>query len=205
MRSRTENWGSSSHAGASRPAAAHTRARSPGPGIPRATSPQPQRSDFRSRSPGPGQMRARSPGPSMMQQQQQAQVTRNDSSPYPKFVPGRGQDRRGSGMEVQLSSPEGQGFYGDGPGRSRGQMMGSARPNSAYGGSYFQQQQPLPQQQGYDPHARMESHLKRERSKSLAAVGSRQDSGPGPSSGVLHYGMCALSLPTHGLVSGHGD
>ena len=212
MRSRTENWGTGSNVGGTRQSAGNLRARSPGPGIPRAASPQPQRGDFRSRSPrpgimrarspapGPGQMRARSPGPDMMQQQQQTPVSRNESSSYPKFGPGGGQERRGSGMEVQLSSSDMQRYDDGGSGRSRGQMN-NARPMSAYGGSFPQQpqMQQSQQQQGYDQRGRMDGQMRRERSKSMAAVGSRQGSEPGPPAGILHYGT--LKIPTSCALS----
>lgn len=172
------------------------RSRSPAPGmIPRATSPQPQSQYQRARSPGPGMMnRAASPGPGMMQQTGGASARPGShyraASPNPYgggATRRQGQAaRRGSGMEMQLSSPEVSRYEGSvaesGSGRSRHGMM---RPNSSFGGDRYQQQS-----QGYDGNQRAgrDVELRRERSKSLAYLPTRSEQQQPQPQQILFHG-----------------
>ena len=183
MRARTENWGTGSNASTSRPTG-NDRSRSPGPARTR-FNPSPQHQHqapaMRARSPGPSAMaRARSPGPGRQQP-----PSPNSDSPYPQIQTGRPKtsgQRPGSGMEIQLSSSDVQ-RYDQGSGRSRSGMTnnGSQRPSSAFGGDSYQQHH-SPQGRG----GMMDPQLRRERSKSMAAIaGPKVAAGGG---GVLYYG-----------------
>ncbi|EXJ87681.1 hypothetical protein A1O1_04605 [Capronia coronata CBS 617.96] len=187
------------------------RARSPAPGmIPRSASPQPPSQYSRSRSPAPGMMpraaspqplnpftnapmRSRSPGPAMMQQgagpqsHRDSQLRSASPNPYagrPRW-PTQGA-RQGSGMEVQLSSQD-MARYDDSAndgGRGRHETM---RPASSLGGDPYQQSQ------GYDGRGSRQRGgtdmaLKRERSKSLAAMPYRPAQPQ-----VLHYARALYS------------
>ncbi|OAP63409.1 hypothetical protein AYL99_02636 [Fonsecaea erecta] len=194
-----------------------SRSRSPGPGaMPRAVSPQPQQTQRyqpRSRSPAPVMApRAASPNPAMMSGGRPGSQQYRAASPNP-YGGSRGsgvapsQSRQSTGMEIQLSSQDPGRYDGSGgSGRSRQGMM---RPNSSFGGDrYPQQQQQPPQQfqqqpQGYDSRQRgggvngsgMDIELRRERSKSLAAIPYR--GAPPPQEQrqprVLHYARAMYS------------
>lgn len=190
------------------------RARSPAPGmVPRAASPLPQNQYQRSRSPAPGMMqrtaspqplnnpftnapvRSRSPGPAMMQQNGSSPQGRPGSqmrtaSPNPYAARPRWQNqpsRQHSGMEVQLSSP-GVARFDDTRNTSGRSRQETIRPNSSFGGNPYQQPQ------GYDglgsrPRGGADVELRRERSKSLAALPYRPAQPQ-----VLHYGeFCTTS------------
>ncbi|EHY61210.1 formin-binding protein [Exophiala dermatitidis] len=188
------------------------RARSPAPGmVPRAASPQPpSQYQQRSRSPLPpgmmprgaspqpqnpftnGHMRSRSPAPGMMHQGGSSGSLPRSASPNP-YGGGRQQQhwqqsqppRNGNGMEMQLSSQD-VARYDNSRDRSRQEQP---RPNSSFGGDPYQQQQ------GYGggarPRGNTDMALKRERSKSLAAMPYRPAAQAQPQ--VLHYARAMYS------------
>ncbi|OAG40443.1 hypothetical protein AYO21_05343 [Fonsecaea monophora] len=187
------------------------RARSPAPGvIPRAVSPQPQQAQRyqpRSRSPAPPMApRAASPNPAMMPGGRPGAQQYRAASPNP-YGGSRGQgSRQSTGMEMQLSNQDPGRYDGSGgSGRSRQGMM---RPNSSFGGDRYAQQQTQQQQfqppsQGYDSRQRgggangggMDIELRRERSKSLAAIPYRAGAPPEQrQQRVLHYVFTARAM-----------